>query len=206
MRRDRLLRPSKRRQHASVRPSAAESLFPLSDFLVPPSDVKGRSSSFSISVPPQVKRIASIIVQSGKFPFKTDNDVGRWALHKGIGELVKLADDPDVTGQYKQMTSWIRTMSKELDQLEYGRHLEMLQQGIEKMANNGHPDRAIHIAETVWKNCDSIEEPYWRDLFRKMSKRNLDRVTKMVERRRLSERRQGERRAEREQEEDEADD
>lgn len=189
MRSDRVIRPGRRKQPVSARPSRAGSAHPLHDFIIPPSDARGRTASITVSLQPAMQRMASVIVEKKSLPFETQNDVWRWCVHQGLGLLSKIVEDKDVTSEYSAIASWTRTESVQLEHLFYERHLKRISESVHKLADAGHMPKALELAELVWRQTDRIADPYWCERYRTMMKRVLDQL-------RTKERRQGERREE----------
>src|SRR5437667_163491 len=93
------------------------------DFIVPPNDSKGRGHRFSLSIHPAHNRELDIIVASRKFPFKTNADIMRWCLLRGLKILESLEAVPSVSGQVEAM---MVTLGDEKDLAEYGHWVESL--------------------------------------------------------------------------------
>lgn len=182
MRSDRVIRPGRRKGTASSRPSHAGSAFPISDFIIPPSDARGRSASVSVSVPPAMQRLGSIINERNKLPFETLQDIWRWCIHHGLEKLAKLVDDEEVTGEWSTIQNWVRTESVQMEHLYYEKHLERIIESVKKLANEGHTVKAIELADLVWRQSDRIADPHWCDMYRSRMKKVLDRLKDREER------------------------
>lgn len=191
MRRDRVIRPGRRKPRVSARPSAASVEFPLADYIIPPSDAKGRSSSTSISLPPAVVRAASAIIERKTLPFETQQDIFRFAIFHGLQALIKMEQDEQITGDWAQIMNWRRANSRLLEAIVYKEELERTFKVINKLADDGHWEQAIQHAEMTWMNADKLEDPYWRDTYRKQARAMLDRMKGRMRRRRAEDARNG---------------
>lgn len=180
MRSDRLIRPGQRKPKASAKPSAASASYPLSDFIVPPSDAKGRSVATSIALPPAMRRVSSVVLQKNNLPFETEQDVLRWCINQGLEKLVRLVADKDVTSEYSALSNWLRAAAKQQENLTYSKDLQKIFSVVEELEKGGHIVKAVELADLVWRQCDRFEDPYWSKLYREKSKRYLDRLKRRV--------------------------
>lgn len=180
---DRLIRPGRRKQRASAKPSRAQAAFPLSDYIIPPGDSHGRSATLSLSVPPTMHRLMSIIREQKSMPFETLADVARWCLYQGLRQLDKLAHDEEITGKYKELQLLIQTAALEGENQFYQKHLSAIIGRVEKLAEAGHDEKALNLADLTWRQTDMIEDPYWRVFYRTTAKKALDELRKSVARR-----------------------
>lgn len=142
--------------------------------MVPPSDAHGRTASLNLSVSPQVSRIASMIIQLEKLPFKTVQDLARWCLQYGITELSKRAANEEITAETRKLQGFTRLVSKHMEELQYQVVLDKIGAGCKTLIAGGHFGKALEIAERAWKDCDTIDDPYWRKMYRSEAKKLLD--------------------------------
>lgn len=183
MRGDRVIRPGKRKETVSPRPSNAGAAFPISEFIIPPSDARGRSASISASLPPAMQRLASIIVEKRELPFETQGDVWRWCIHHGLAKLADMIDDKEIIGEWATIQNWVKVESVQLEHLFYEKHLNRIIESVKKLETEGHPTKAIKLAELVWRQSDRIVDSYWCDRYRDTMKRVLDRLRDREDRR-----------------------
>jgi hypothetical protein len=181
VKRDRAIAPSHRQGRVSNKPSRGESEQPVGDYRTKTTDHLGRSATFTVTTRPQVRRIASKIVQRELFPFDTEQDVLRWCIDHGIEELARRAKDKEITSEFRQMNNLIRTAQHELEQDYYQKNLDVMEATCMKLLKDNHPSRAERLAELIWKNCDSIPDPYWRKYYRERSRRIMRRVAERIE-------------------------
>src|SRR5687768_16351961 len=110
MKPDRLTSPGKRQRRINVKPSAFAAVTPLSEFLVPPSDPKGRTVTTHVAVPPAFLRLAEIVLHSDSLPFKSHQDVFRWCIQQCLGHLVSMTHNTDLKTEWSLMKSWCDIM------------------------------------------------------------------------------------------------
>lgn len=165
-----------------MRPSHAEVAIPLSDYIVPPADARGQTLSISVSVPPTMRRLASVIRQNESLPFRTEQDVMRWAIHHGLGVLIEKVKDKIVTAEYRTLNGMVQTASYEEEQFLYGKGLDRVIAIVKKIAAGGHPVKAEQLAEKIWRAADSFEDTYWRKEYRNRAKKALDEIRRRAKR------------------------
>lgn len=155
----------------------------MHDYIVPPSDSKGRSSNMSVTVPPAMQRLASIIIQTGTLPFMTVNDVARWCFYHGLIRLEAMSKDENVTGAFSQLALWVKTASVELEQKQYKDHLDRIFGIVDELETAGHSTKSIQMCEMVWQGADRVEDPYWRKVFRARAMQTLEKLKRRRKRR-----------------------
>lgn len=170
------LAPRHNKQAPSIQPSKAEASFPVGEYMVPASDAMGRSVTITCSAAPQTKRIASVILAKGLFGFKTQEDIWRYCIDKGLIHLSDHAKDDDIAGQAAMIVGWSRVAKHELEYSFYVNHLRSVQKALVSMINRGDGEKAKAVAEQIWREHDKLQDPYWRAKYRKMAKQILDLV------------------------------
>jgi hypothetical protein len=123
-----------------------------------------------------MRRLATIIRETGKFPFETENDVVRWCLHHGLEKLGEIAEDDEVTSSWKTIHSWVETAGEMMAAMKYEKEQKKILDTLEALIANGHSAKAEELAEQVWKNADWIDDPYWLRMYRDGAKKILDRI------------------------------
>lgn len=179
MKSDRLIRPGQRRHRLSQRPSHAEATFPIEDYVVIPHDAKGRTVSLSFSAPPEFRRAASIIRDSNTLPFQTEGDVMRWCLYFGLRELMGRTKDKEARASWALLLAEVEHSANQSMYATYEDKLRLISKDIATVSKR-NPQKALALAERVWKNMDQIDDPDWRKMYREMAKRHLDRLRKEV--------------------------
>lgn len=132
----------------------------------------------SLSLPPVMRRVSSIILSKHSLPFETEQDVLRWCIHHGLKLLVEHAKDKEITSAWSFVESLTAQMADELEHLYYEEHLRIIIDGIRKLARAGHVDKALDRAEKVWRYSDKIDDPHWRKQYRDQARRAYDRMKK----------------------------
>lgn len=137
-----------------------------------------------------MKRLLSIIHQQDTLPFETEADVARWCLHQGIQIVAKIADNEEITSSFSALRSWLQTTAKSRENRTYQEHLNKISAEIDALDSEGHEQKALELADRVWRQTDRLEDPYWREFYRKRAKGALDELkTKVARRKREMERR-----------------
>lgn len=176
LRHDRLIRPGRRKQRVSTKPSHAGAAHPFSEYMVLPSDSQGRSASISFGAPPAFQRLAATIRDRGTMPFELSSDVFRWAVFFGLEELARRSENKEITGEFSSIQSMVATAAKEAEALAYEKKLSEIIRTIRRLAEAGHTSKAEDLASFAWINADKIEDPYWRRQYRTKAKHMLDKI------------------------------
>lgn len=168
--------PRHLKHRTSIQPSQSEAAFPIGEYMVPASDSLGRSLTVTAAVAPQVKRMASVILGKGLFGFKTQEDIWRYCIDRGLVHLSNQAKDDDVTSQAAIINSWVGLAREHMQYAYYLDNMREIEKSIMVVLNRGNVNKARVLAEKIFKEHDRIEDPDWRAKYRKMAKRILDRV------------------------------
>ena len=190
---ERVIKPSKRPHKSSVKPSTASATSPSHEYMVKATDTRGRTMGVSVSVSPELRRLATVILHSAKFPFETDQDVWRWCMFYGLQELSDRAKDKEVTAARIMMENWIRASAVQMEFVYYESKLKKMQEVVEALQNNGHHEKALELAEMLWKGADALEDVYWCKYYRTKSYEIVQWVKEQEKVRRKEERKAGER-------------
>lgn len=176
------VRPGQRKQLISARPSRskASSDHDVLDYMTQSSDNLGRSVTMGVTVPPEYRRLATVILTCKKFPFETEQDVHRYALIEGLRKLQRVAKDKGVNGTVAILDTWLGMARLEAEMLFYQVKLDRIEQTVVALAETGNYVRAEMMAEMVWRDCDRFEDQYWAVKYRAKSKALLDRVRRLV--------------------------
>jgi hypothetical protein len=134
---------------------------PIGEYIIPPSDARGRHVNFSVSCPPEMRRIASVLLQSHKFPFETESDVLRWCVYFGLQTLTARSKDKDVGHELSQLDSWLRISVHKSEMLYYEETLNLNIGTVEDIASRGHISEALSMAEQMWRESDNLGDVYW---------------------------------------------
>ena len=79
---------------ATLMPSAMRKMPPKRSFIIPASDGNGHLGHVHFRCDPAyLRRMAIILAQSKKLPFKTVSDLSRWSLHYGLLFLQEIEPD-----------------------------------------------------------------------------------------------------------------
>ncbi len=78
------------------------------DFRVPASDTQGHSERYWARVQPMMARQVSVVLQSRMFPYRSQGDIWRHALHRHLKWLETLAPLPSIMKQVDAMLEVLR--------------------------------------------------------------------------------------------------
>lgn len=129
------------------------------DFVIPASDHQGHSERVWCRIQPQHDRAMSVVMKSGRFPFRTTGDCMRWCIVRGLSVLNALEPMPGFIGAADAITEILRQEA----------YLQELTSMFAKMESviNAHVAAGAHgearkLLTTILTRVRAIEEPYWK--------------------------------------------
>jgi hypothetical protein len=134
------------------------------DFIIPARDNKGESVRVWNRIQPGHERALSTILQSKKFPFKTQGDVMRWCLHVGLKRLEKMEAIPSVTQQVDAMMTMLRD---EEFQLEFQAFIQFSTHIINRHMSEGSHGEARRLVAQLKSRIEGMPDGYWRTKYLK---------------------------------------
>jgi hypothetical protein len=170
------LAPRNNRRRASVQPGKAESAYPLGEYNVPAGDAMGRHVSIACAMSPEIKRIASILVAHEHFGFQNERDVYRWCIAHGIQELAGRSENEEALSVTKTFHSWRLACEGDMEHAKFYENFLKIEHALEGLIQRGHHHRALARAEQIWRELDGVDNKEWREKFRGLAKRTMDKV------------------------------
>lgn len=129
------------------------------DFVISGTDHQGHNERIWARVQPQVARAISVVVKSGNFPFRTEGDLVRWAVVRGLKVLDKL--EP----QYGLLSA-VDAINEILRQETYMQDLLQMFASMEKVISvhvaDGAKGEARKLLSMVLGKVRAIQEPHWK--------------------------------------------
>lgn len=161
---ERRTKPDRRR--ISGASEDAETTFPLSEWMVPSQDAHGHSAKVISRIPPSYKHQINLILQKGKFPWDTESDLVRVAIHRLLNDVSKAMEDKDITSQQAILNALVEVASKQMQYLHFRETLErclLTTQGL--LAENAIP-QAKKLIAAVEELIEDFDDPDWQEKYR----------------------------------------
>lgn len=136
-----------------------KSKYDPADFLVPGQDHMGHSERLWCRVQPLHQRQVEIVVKSKNWPFRTNGDVLRWALVRGLKQLEQMENVQSFLGQADAINEIVR---QELYMMEFSRLFDNLEKVISQHLAAGAKGEARKLVAITKAKVEAIEEPYWK--------------------------------------------
>lgn len=149
----------------SIDPEDAESRMPLSEWQVPAQDSHGHTARIVVRIPPGMKHEIGVVIQSKRFPWETDSDFVRWAVHRGLQQVAEQMHDPEVTSLQSLLNSWVAAAKHEQEHLKFQGTLEMVSGIITDLINAGAHANARRIVNDMLENAGKLDDVYWRERY-----------------------------------------
>lgn len=129
------------------------------DFVIPASDHQGHSERVFCRVQPQIDRAMGMAVLSKKFPFRTNGDLMRWCIHRGLKVLDRLEPMKGFMGASDAITEILR---HEAYQQELTSMFQKMESVMAVHIANGAHGEARKMLTTILQQIRAIDEPYWK--------------------------------------------
>jgi hypothetical protein len=130
-----------------------------SDFIIPGSDHQGHSERIYCRCQPQHARAIGKILASRKFPFRTQGDVLRWCVVRGLKVLDRLDPMPGFIGMADAINEILK---EELYLQEFTSMFNNMQVVIQGHIAMGAVGEARKVLTKVLMRVRTIEEEHWR--------------------------------------------
>lgn len=158
-------KPVSRAGRISPASDDAETNYPLSEWMVPATDSHGHSAKVFTRVPPAYKSLIGSILQSKRYPWETESDLVRVAVHRLLNEVAKDLKRPDITSQQALLNSLVEMASREMEYNHFKETLEKLNQTVSELIANGAQPMAKKMIRAVAEQVEKFEETYWRERY-----------------------------------------
>lgn len=129
------------------------------DFVIPASDHQGHSERIYCRVQPQHDRAISVLMKSGKFPFRTPGDFMRWSVVRGLQVCHYLDPMPGFLGAADAITEILR---QEVYLQELTSMFQKMESVMATHVANGAHGEARKLLTTILTRVRAIDEPYWK--------------------------------------------
>jgi hypothetical protein len=130
-----------------------------SDFIIPGSDHQGHSERIYCRVHPQHARALSKILNSHKFPFRTQGDIQRWCVVRGLKVLEKLEPVCGFMGAADAITE---VLKQEMYMQEFTMMFQSMSGVIQNHLSSGAEGEARKLLSVVLGHIRKIDEPFWK--------------------------------------------
>ena len=130
------------------------------DFLLAHKDNQGHTAPAGCRVPPGWVRQTDIIRASGKFPFKTNSDIYRWCIDRGVKELMAIEDTiPSLISQLDFMGNLVvdSQMKRAFDKGVYELYNE-----VQEYLKMGDEEGAKQLVKDSWEAAKEAPDSRWK--------------------------------------------
>lgn len=142
--------------------------------LMPPAhDGMGHSGKVWTSVPPSLKKMMQVIVQSGKYPWETESDIVRWFVYQGLAGMREVDEDPEFTDQHRVLKGWKDVVGRFQEHLMFARSLEEAVVIVDDLRRNGALEKAREMLEKLRASVKLIEDVHWKKLYGEAVRKKL---------------------------------
>lgn len=129
------------------------------DFIIPASDHQGHSERVFCRVQPQHDRAMSEIMKKRHFPFRTQGDLMRWCIVRGLKVLNRLDPMPGFIGMADAINDVLR---QEMYLQEFVEMFNKMASVVQTHINNGAEGEARKLIAVILGHVRKIDEEYWR--------------------------------------------
>lgn len=131
------------------------------DFIIPGSDHLGHSERVFCRCQPQHARALNVIYRAKKFPFRTEGDMFRWCLVRGLKVLDRLDPTPGFFGVADAIGE---VMKQEMYQQEFTSMFGTMEKVIAQHVATGAEGEARKMLGTVIRHIRTIDgDDHWKD-------------------------------------------
>lgn len=133
------------------------------DFIVPGQDSNGNSARVYCRVVPLIERAIDVIMGSRKFPFKSEGDLIRWCVKRGVEELDGM--EPMVGSVMAQVDAMMSILRDEELNHTFLTVFDRMVQTIGMHVQAQATGEARRVAYAMREQILKMEEGYWRDRY-----------------------------------------
>jgi len=139
------------------------------DFVVPAKDADGHSARFNRYIQPGHRRQITILRASGLFPYKSDGDVVRHLIKRGLDWLLSLYPDDDRLAEMKsigvQVDMIMELVKGEEFQQDFTRTFDAISPRVGEYVAEGQMEQARGLVVRMSNLIDAMPEGYWRNKY-----------------------------------------
>jgi len=140
------------------------------DFFVPAKDADGHSVRFNLYIQPGHRRQISILKASGRFPYKTEGDLVRHLIKRGIDWLLSLYPNDDrlseVVSIARQVDMIMELVKGEEFQQDFQRTFDSIAPRVAEYLVEGHVDQARGLVSRMANLIADMPEGYWQTKYK----------------------------------------
>lgn len=129
------------------------------DFVIPASDHQGHSERVYCRLQPAHDRAMAVVLKEAKFPFRTEGDLMRWCIVRGLKVLDRLEPMPGFLGAADAITEILR---EEVYLQELTAMFAKMESVIASHVASGAHGEARKLLTKVLTRIRAIDEPYWK--------------------------------------------
>lgn len=129
-------------------------------YQIPIKDTHGHAERVNLRVLPQYITRLNKILDSKKFPFRSTNDIVRYAIDRICLTLEQRAGLP--TSTYRQIEAMKRVLTHSEAQLEFLTTFDDLQQHVQELTARGATEAAVRDVADYKHHIDAMEDGYWK--------------------------------------------
>jgi hypothetical protein len=150
--------------HNSVRSSIETAHEELTErsFLIPIKDSHGHSERVSLRVHPQYMPVLNNVLRSQKFPFRSTNDIVRYAIDRACRDLERRAEIPSMMRRIDAIRD---LLAAEENNIEFLGIFETATRQIQNYINTGAQGEAAKIVTEMRHQIREMPAGYWRDRY-----------------------------------------
>lgn len=132
-------------------------------YLVPIKDSHGHAERINLRVLPLYTVRLNKILESKKFPFRSTNDIVRYAIDRACGLLETRAGLP--TSLYRQTEAMKRVLVQTEIQLQFLAIFEETTRTAQELIGTGATEEASRLIADIKHEIDSMERGYWKQRY-----------------------------------------
>ena len=147
------------------------------EWLIPSSDENGHNVRIQTRVPPGYVAAIQKIIQSGDFPYRTDSDLFRHAVHRLMRELHGMPRNRKVRGYISKLelaNSIVQDSERDAATQAF---FDVTIQKMQKLQAAGHMQQVIRLDRKLRAVLFEESRGYWFDVLKKMYD---ERVTPLI--------------------------
>lgn len=136
----------------------------IDSYEVPAQDSKGHSARVGLRVIPEMRRIVAELVQSGRFPWKTDSDFWRWAGYWGAEYAATQIGDTEKLNYIQRQRIIMSVIAKRNELLQWQSDFVEMEKTFDALMReeDGGEEDAIQMLRDAQDEIEKIEDDTWR--------------------------------------------
>lgn len=150
----------------SIATDDAEATFPPSEWMIPATDAHGHSAKVFCRCPPSYKHQIGKILQRRQFPWETESDLVRVAVHRLLNDVAKNLRDPDISSQQAILNSLVEMASRQMEYSHFKETLEKMEITVKELIADDAKQIARKMVRAVADQIESFEDPFWKTRYR----------------------------------------